>query len=270
MKTSLELLNQIYKKRPENSHKGDFGKLLVVGGSREYTGAPALVGLAALKSGCDLVYVASPKRAADIVASFSPNLITYPLQGEHLDREHFKAIEKIQANAIVFGNGLGINSQKLCESMWKTKKPCVVDGDALKFIERKLNRNFVLTPHAGEFGIMTGEKVSEDLESRKDLLKEYAKGAGCIVLLKGHVDLISDGKEVWENRTGNPYMTKAGTGDVLAGICGAFLARGVGPFEATKAATFISGAAGDLAAKKFGESLLATDILEEIKNIINA
>src|SRR3989338_5914330 len=147
MKPSPDLLKQIYRRRPENSRKGDFGKLLVVGGSREYAGAPALVGLAALKAGCDLVSVASPKRAADIVASFSPNLITYPLQGDYLDREHFKTIEKIQADAIVFGNGLGKNSQKLCQEMFKIKKSCILDGDALKFIDRKLSPNFVLTPH---------------------------------------------------------------------------------------------------------------------------
>ncbi len=269
MKINQEILKEIYKKRPENSRKGDFGKLLVVGGSKEYTGAPALVALAAFRSGCDLVSVCAPRRAADIVASFSPNLITYPLQGDYLDREHFKTIEKIQSDAIVFGNGLGENSQKLCQEMFKIKKPCVVDGDALKFIERKLSSNFVLTSHAGEFAIMTQEKVPEDLESRKELLKEYAKGTDCVVLLKGHIDLISDGKEVWENHTGNPYMTKAGTGDVLAGICGALLARGIKPLKAACASAFISGSAGDLAAKKFGESLLATDVLEEIGNVIN-
>ena len=269
LKTSGDLVKNIYKKRLENSRKGNFGKLLVIGGSKEYTGAPALVGLTALKAGCDLVSVVTPKRAADIIASFSPNLITYPLKGDYLDREHFKPIEKIQADAIVFGNGLGENSQKLCQEMWKIKKPCVVDGDALKFIDRKLSPNFVLTPHAGEFGLMTGEKVPDNLEERKNFLKEYSGGVNCIVLLKGHIDLISDGKEVWENHTGNPYMTKAGTGDVLAGICGALMSRGIKPLEAAKAAAFISGSAGDLAAKKFGESLLATDVLEEIKNVIN-
>ena len=196
MKITQEILKEVYKKRPENSRKGNFGKLLVVGGSKEYTGAPALVGLAALKSGCDLVSVVAPKRAADIVASFSPNLITYPLQGDYLDREHFKTIEKIQADAIVFGNGLGKNSQKLCQEMFKIKKSCIVDGDALKFIDRKLSPNFVLTPHAGEFGLMTGEKIPENLEERKNLLKEYVKGTNCDVLLKGHINLISDGIDV--------------------------------------------------------------------------
>ena len=263
------LIKDVYKKRDPWSHKGDFGKVLVIGGSNVYTGAPALVGLAALKSGCDLVYIAAPKKAADISASFSPNLITFPLHGDFLTNKHFKETQKIRADAVVFGNGLGEKSSSFCKLMWKTKKPCVIDGDALKYLPKGLNKNFVLTPHEGEFSIIAGRKIPKDLEARKALVKTYAKKLNCTILLKGHIDIVSDGSIVFENKTGNPYMTKGGTGDVLAGICGALLARGVDPFKAACLAAYISGAAGDLAAKKYGESLLATDVIEEIKNVVN-
>ncbi len=263
------LLKEAYKKRDSWSHKGNFGKLLVVGGSKEYTGTSSLVGLSALKAGCDLVYIAAPERAADISASFSPNFITYPFKGDFLTSKHFKEIQKIGSDAIVFGNGLGEKSASLCKLMWKTKKYCVVDGDALKFLPSKLGKNFVLTPHAGEFSIITGKKIPVNLESRKSLVKEYAKKLSCAILLKGHIDIISDGSNVFLNKTGNPYMTKGGTGDVLAGICGAILTRGIEPYKAACLGAYISGAAGDLAAKKFGESMLATDVIEEIKNVIN-
>ncbi|MBI4163228.1 MAG: NAD(P)H-hydrate dehydratase [Candidatus Aenigmarchaeota archaeon] len=263
------VLKEAYKKRQPWSRKGNFGKLLVVGGSKTYTGAPSIVGLAAMKSGCDLVYIEAPQRAADVSASFSPNLITCPLKGDFLTNKHFKEIQKISSDAVVFGNGLGEKSGGLCKLMWKIKKPCVIDGDALKCLPPKLGKNFVLTPHAGEFSIITGRKTPVNLESRKTLVKEYAKRLNCTILLKGHVDIISDGSDVSLNKTGNPYMTKGGTGDVLAGICGAILARGIQPYKAACAAAYISGAAGDLAVKKYGESLLATDVIEEIKNVIN-
>ena len=263
------VLREAYKKRDPWSHKGDFGKVLVVGGSKEYTGAVALVGLAALKSGTDLTYIAAPERAANISASFSPNLITVPLNGDYLTSKHFREIQEIESDAIVFGNGLGTRSASFCKLMWKTKKPCVIDGDALKFLPEKLGKNFVITPHAGEFEILSREKVPQKTEARKRLVKKYAIKLNCTILLKGHIDIISDGKRVFENRTGNPYMTKGGTGDVLAGICGALLARGLEPFKAGCLAAYISGSAGDLAAKKYGESLLATDVIEEIKNVIN-
>ncbi len=263
------ILKEVYKKRNSWSHKGDFGKILVVGGSKQYTGTPVLVGLAALKSGCDLVYIAAPKRAADIAASFSPNLITCPLEGDFLTSKHFKEIVNFDSDAIIFGNGLGEKSSSLCKLMWKTKKSSVVDGDALKFLPNKLGKNFVLTPHAGEFEILSGKQVSENIQERKQLVKTYAKKLNCTILLKGHIDIISDGIRAFENKTGNPYMTKGGTGDVLAGICGALLARNIQPFTAACLAAYISGAAGDLATKKFGESLVATDVIEEIKRVIN-
>ncbi len=267
MKSPIE---RIYQKRPPESHKGDFGKLLVVGGSKEYTGAPLLAGLAALKSGCDMVSVFAPKRAADIAAT-NPNLITRLAKGSHLGKQDFKEIETLSKrfDALVFGNGLGEKSQGLCEKMWKIKKPCVVDGDALKSIEGRLSQNFVLTPHQGEFTIITGKPVPKAIGKRKDLVKKTANKLDCTILLKGNVDIISDGRQVCENHTGNQYMTKAGTGDVLAGICGALLARKTMPFKAACAAAFISGSAGDLAAKEFGESLLATDVIDKIKEVVN-
>jgi NAD(P)H-hydrate epimerase len=131
-----------------------------------------------------------------------------------------------------------------------------------------LRKNFIVTPHAHEFFVLTGKKPEPDVKKRIALVKEEASKLGCIILLKGYIDVISDGKRIAINKTGSPYMTVGGTGDTLSGICGALLARKVEPFEAACAACFINGKAGELAAKKLGEGLMASDVLKEISNVL--
>jgi NAD(P)H-hydrate epimerase len=126
----------------------------------------------------------------------------------------------------------------------------------------------VITPHSIEFSVLSGIKPPEDLKKRIKLVKKTASQLNCIIALKGYVDLISDGKKVSVNKTGNPYMTVGGTGDTLAGICGSLLARKVDPFEAACAACYINGKAGDLAAKRLGEGFLASDLIDEIPKVI--
>ncbi len=269
-----KLIKDIYIERPKWSYKGNFGKLLVIGGSRKYSGAPALVGLSALKSGVDLAVVAAPRRSADIIAGFSPNLITEPLEGDSISDGHMQYLLDISrhSNAIVMGSGMGLSDETkdfVLNFIDKIKNPCVLDADALKIIKkRKLNKQFVLTPHAHEFYIMTDEKPVENIKKRAKMVRDFAKEIDAVVLLKGNTDVISDGKETAINVTGNPYMTKGGTGDVLSGIIGALLARGVDTFDAATAGAYISGTAGDLAAKKYGDGLLATDVIEMIPSVI--
>ena len=271
------ILQEVYKKRPEWSHKGDFGKLLVIGGSKTYTGAPALIAYAAiasLRAGADLVLVAAPERAADIVAKFSPNLITEPFEGECFGTKHLKKITELvkKFDAVSIGSGLGTakeTAEFVKKFLRKVKKPCVVDADAIKAMGKgKLGPNFVLTPHAYEFYHMSGEKPKFDLLTRAKLVKKYAKRMNSTILLKGAVDIISDGKQTAMNKTGNPFMTTGGTGDVLAGVCGGLLARRVPPFKAACAAAYITGKAGDYAAEEKGEGLLATDVIEKIPEVI--
>ena len=270
------ILKKIYKKRPEWSHKGNFGHLLVIGGSKKYSGSPAFNALAAYRSGVDLVTIAAPKRAADIIASFSPDLITYPLEGDYLNKKHLKEIFLLRqnANAVAIGGGLERNSETMetvIEILGNLTIPCVIDADAIHAIAKNkkvLRYNFVITPHENEFFVLTGIKPEKNLKKRISLVKDTASELNCVILLKGHIDVISDGKKVAINKTGNPYMTVGGTGDTLTGICGALLARGINPFETACTACYINGSAGDLAAKKFNEGLMASDLINEIPNVI--
>jgi len=274
----IKELRKIYKKREKEVHKYNFGSLLVIGGSKIYSGSPTFNALAALRSGVDLVEIAAPERAANIIASFSPDLITHPLKGDFLKREHLKQIYKILENktGFVIGGGLGREKETfkaVQKFLSEAKLPGVIDADAIYAVAEKpeivREKNFVLTPHAYEFFILSGERVLDDLERRKNKVIKVARELKTTILLKGNIDIISDGNKIYLNKTGTPYMTKGGTGDTLAGICGALLARKVNCFESACCAAYINGRAGELASKKFRESFLASDLLNEIPKVIN-
>ncbi|MBI2076082.1 MAG: NAD(P)H-hydrate dehydratase [Candidatus Aenigmarchaeota archaeon] len=275
MFVTSSILKRVYKKRKAWSRKGDFGKLLVIGGSKLYTGAPFLAGLAALRAGCDLVTVAAPERAADIAAK-NLNLITYPLKGDFLARKHLGELKKLTKgmDAIVIGNGLGRHKETIkavIQFLRENSLPAVIDADAIHAVagnKKSIRNNFIITPHAGEFYALTGKKVSIEVKARSKSVKAAASGLHCTILLKGHADIISDGNKTAINKTGNVFMTKAGTGDVLAGVCGSLMAQKINPFDSACAAAYISGVAGDLATKEKKQSLLATDVIEKIPEVI--
>lgn len=258
-------MKDFYKERPKNSHKGDFGRLAVI--AYEYTGAPALVAMAALRSGVDIVEIIAPKEKASTIASFSPNLIVRPVVFS------FENIEKElqRADAFCVGSGLGKDKKVLGivkKIISKTKKPCAIDADALGVVDKKnlKGKPFVLTPHRKEFEIFG--KLIENIEQNKKAVEKAAKNLGVVILLKGPTDIISDGTNTKLNKTGNPYMTKGGTGDVLTGIVGSLLAQGLKPFRAACLGAYISGLAGDAVSKEKGPGLLATDVIEKIPEII--
>ncbi len=273
----LNILKKIYGKRNVWSHKGQFGKLVVISGSKRHTGSPCFVGLAAYRAGCDLVYIVGPKRAADVAANFSPNLITEPLEGDKLVKEHtekiISLINEVRATAVAIGPGLWREKETLDainELVEKIDLPMVIDADAIRAVAKKkevINKNCVLTPHADEFRALTGIEV-KNLNERKKFVKQFAKKLNCLILLKGHVDSVSNGNKILLNKTGAPYMTKGGCGDTLTGICGALLARGIDVFNSACAAAYINGKAGELTSKKYKEGLLATDLIENIPKII--
>ncbi|MBI4020130.1 MAG: NAD(P)H-hydrate dehydratase [Candidatus Aenigmarchaeota archaeon] len=271
------LVKKLYPPRPPESHKGDFGKLLVVGGSIRYSGSPALAALAAYRAGADLVTVAAPKRAADIVAGFSPDIITYPLDYHYLNNHHLHHVIDLMADAdaLVVGNGAErIKETKgfIINLLKKAEKPCVLDADAIHAVAENrdvIKSNYVITPHQHEFSVLTGIKLEgKPLNERIEAVKKSAGQLNATILLKGHADIISNGNETAVNKTGCAEMTKGGTGDTLAGICGALLARGAKPFDAACCAAYINGLAGEMAAKKFGEGMLAYDLIWEIPNVI--
>jgi len=269
----------VVKPRPPEAHKGDFGRLLVVGGSEVFSGAPALVAFAALRTGVDLTYTAAPHKTAGAISSMSPDLITVKLEGEHLNPRNAPIIKRYleTSTAVVMGPGLGLHREtkeavkEIIKLIEEEKTPLLLDADGLKaFAEfkRKVKSPLVLTPHAGEYQILTGKKLPEDLKKRAAEVQKTARELAAVILLKGRVDLISDGKRVKFNFTGNPGMTVGGTGDTLSGIVGAFLAQGADPFEAAVAGAFINGAAGDFVRSEKGYHMVPTDILEWIPMVM--
>jgi NAD(P)H-hydrate epimerase len=270
----------VTRPRPPESHKGQFGRLLIIGGSETYVGAPALVGLAALRAGVDLAFVAAPEKTALAIATHSPDLITIRLPGDYLKSEAVKLLEDQidRASAVAIGPGLGLRSEtvsavkELVQVLSRSKKPSLLDADALKAIgpvHDPLGFPAVVTPHAGEFAALSGSMPSKDLHSRMEEVRSLAMKIGGTVLLKGHVDVISDGSRIKLNWTGNPGMTVGGTGDVLSGIVACFLAQGSDGFEASVAGAFINGAAGDLALSKYGFHLIPTDLIDLIPQVMN-
>lgn len=279
------ILKKIYKKRPQNSKKYDFGLLIVIGGSEFYSGSPALSALAAFKSGVDMVRIIAPKRAADIIASFSPDLATFPLKGKWLIKEHLSILLKMTKSAkivsngktaVVIGGGMGrtkVTQETILKYLSQINVPAVIDADAIYALAQRpeiiFGKNFLITPHTYEFFVLTGKKVYKLPEKEKiKIVKEQAKCLGVTILLKGKTDIISNGKEVVLNKTGTPYLTTGGTGDTLAGICGALLARGIDPFLTAQAAAFINGKAGEIVAKRMGEGLLATELIKVIPEVL--
>src|SRR3989344_6742617 len=265
-------LKRLLLERKPWSHKGDFGRLLVIGGSEHYTGAPALAAMAALRSGCDVVTLAAPQRCADAAAAWSPNLIAHPLPGGYITKLHVPEIKKLieGKDAVVIGNGIGSNRNTLeavGQILNAVNVPCVIDGDAMQKMSGSL-KGFILTPHEGDFKRMTGRHPGGTPLERKRSVEQFAQQIGATILLKGHVDVISDGKRTVFNKTGNAFMTKGGTGDALAGIAGALLARKVGAFDAAAYAAYISGRAGDIAAREKRYGLLATDVIDCIHKVV--
>ncbi len=272
----------VLPKRRRGAHKGDYGRLLVVGGGLRYVGAPALVGLAALRSGVDLAIIAAPEKAAWTINSFSPDLITIKLPCRDLEppalselRNEFKL-----STAVVVGPGLGTlaKTRDAIIEIARTLKeaqpnmPALFDADGLKALasERDLlqGMRWVLTPHAREFELLTGVDLPADINGRAQQVKAAAKQFGCTVLLKAWVDIIaSPAGKVKLNYTGNPGMTVGGTGDVLAGIVGTFLAQGVKPFKAAVSGAWVCGRAGDLCLREKSNEFLASDLLEKLPEV---
>lgn len=276
-----EILKNVYPKRPPVGRKYDYGLLTVIGGSEFYSGSPAFAALSAFKSGVDMVRIIAPKRAADIIASFAPDLATYPLKGAWLTKEHvatlLEMIEGAKAvsrgkTAVVIGGGMGRSEETqeaILEFLSQTFVPCVIDADAIHAVGKRpgvvSGKNFLITPHSYEFFVLTGKEVDELSEEDKiKLVQAEAQRLQTTILLKSGTDIISDGKEIALNKTGTCFMTVGGTGDSLAGIAGAILAKGMSAFEAGCAAAYINGLAGEIAAKRLGESLMTSDLIETI------
>ncbi|MDD1717069.1 MAG: NAD(P)H-hydrate dehydratase [Methanoregulaceae archaeon] len=240
------------QKKPATAHKGIGGKVLVIGGG-PYQGAPYLAGLGALRAGADLVRVASP------VLLQSLDLIHEMLPGDRINESHLPRLLELvkEADVVVCGNGLGTGSHGVIRELIPHCKRAVLDADALRLPLPEAEES-IYTPHAGEFTRITGIRLEENLAEKARAVK-MAAGRGTI-LLKGSVDIISDGERVRFNRSGTQAMTVGGTGDVLAGITGALFCQ-MPSFEAAYIAAYVNGVAGMMAAGIHDKGITASDML---------
>lgn len=242
--------------RATTAHKGVGGKVLVIGGG-PYQGAPYLAGLAALRSGADIVRIASP------VYVPVPDLIFERLPGEKIGEEHLDRLRTLarDADVVLCGNGLGTESHLVVTELAPEFRKVVFDADALR-LPLPASPQAIYTPHAGEFMRMTGITLPSSLAERGRAVREAAEKSGT-VLLKGSTDVISDGIRVRFNRTGTPAMTVGGTGDILAGITAALFCH-LPAFEAACIAAYVNGKAGMAIEARCGGGLIASDLISQI------
>lgn len=240
----------LFPARRRTAHKGEFGHLLIVAGSVGYTGAPVLCAHAALRAGVGLVTLAVPREIYPVVAArCPPEVMPRPL--ENLDFARY--------DAVAVGPGIGRDAPWLAPLIRECGRPLVLDADALNGLagDLKLLKGVraVLTPHPGEMARLLGRPVNDRWEDAR----AFAKQHNVTLVLKGAHTVVTDpGGVLWINATGNPGMAKGGMGDALTGILGAWVARGLSLMDAAKAAVYLHGLAGDLAAEMHGEEALQT------------
>ncbi len=255
------------KPRDPESHKGTYGRVLVVAGSTGMSGAAVLTGSAALRGGAGLVTVACPESIQLIVAIGNP---CYTTRGYLQVHDLFEAADR--ADVLAIGPGLGQSPEAAAVVRQLLdryrSKPIVLDADGLNNLpmggELFRNRSLpaVLTPHPGEFARLLGSSLAEIPTQRETLAGDYARSHEVVLLLKGHHTLVTDGHHHYTNRTGNPGMATGGSGDVLTGVIAALMAQDLSPFDAACLGAHVHGRAGDLAATAIGPiSLIASDLL---------
>lgn len=259
-------------------HKGTFGKILLLCGSRGFTGAAYLAAMGALRSGAGLTFLGVPENIYAIEAVKLNEPVVFPLPDED-GKLSFMAVSEIekrlpQMDAVLVGCGLGQSKGTLSvvkSVLENAKCPVVLDADGInvmaghKDILRGRRYPTILTPHDGEF-LRFGGTIGED---RMVSAACYAREWNSLVLLKGHETCITDGETGYRNRTGNPGMATGGSGDVLAGIIVSLLGQGLAPLEAAACGAWLHGAAGDLCAQKIGQyGMLPTDMLECLPRLL--
>jgi len=266
------LARRVMPARKKSSRKGDNGTILVAGGSRFYHGAPVLTSTAALKSGADLVYTAVPRSISIAVRSFSPNLIVLPLPDDKLtvgSANRLAAMLPKHADSAAIGMGMSIARPEAIVALVRKLKlsgtKLLLDASALvpEILPEISGSDAVVTPHAGEYKRLFQSDPGNNEKERIANVKQMAKEHQITVMLKGSTDIVSDGNQTGVNRTHNCAMTVGGTGDVLSGLTAGLLAR-MKPFEAACLGFYINGLAGNLALKRVGLHMVATDLVDNL------
>lgn len=269
---------QLLPDRSPWSHKGNYGKILLLCGSQGFTGAAYLAAMGALRTGAGLVFLGVPESIYAIEAVKLNEAIVFPLP-EDSGKLSVAALPQIldrlsRMDAVLIGCGLGQSPEVekvVCSVLEQAQCPVVVDADGINVLSWHMDilrgRKYptVLTPHDGEF-CRLGGILSQD---RMDCAAEYARAWNSIVVLKGHVSCITDGITGYRNHTGNPGMAVGGSGDLLAGMTVSLLGQGIPPLEAAACAAWLHGAAGDLCAEELGQyAMLPTDMLGTLPRLM--
>lgn len=265
--------------RAKKSHKGEHGSVLVVGGSEDYVGTLVLVGLAALRAGCDIVRIAAPEKVAWAINCYSPDLITKKLPGTFLTARHLTAVKQLllKSDVIELGNGIRLKKEtkQFCKKLVKLTKEKlkVIDADGIKLLSLQEMSNSLITPHTVELKILlenSGLDSINEIKNKNKKARELQKHVGTNVLLvKGLTDYVISRTKIKKITGGNPGMARAGMGDVLAGLCAGFLAQTGDLFASAEAASFVNKRMGDLLLrKKKGYSFIASDMIEEMKRLL--
>ena len=259
--------------RKVNSRKGENGRVLVVGGSHIYHGAPILSSIAALRSGTDLVYTCVPKINVQATRAISPNLIVIPIVDSKLTRGAARKLIGTlpkELDSATIGMGLSVlhieGLKNLISSLLDRDIRLSLDASALipDVLPLLADKNVVVTPHVREFKRLFGILPSQNQKERISIVEKLAKENAITILLKGQTDILSNGHQTFLNPKKTPAMTVGGTGDVLSGLVAGMLAKNRKPIEAASVAVYFNGMAGRLAQKKYGLHMSSTDLLEFI------
>jgi ADP-dependent NAD(P)H-hydrate dehydratase len=271
--------------RAPGAHKGDFGRVLLVGGSRGMAGAIGLAGLAALRSGAGLVRLGVPQGVLATVAGYEPSYMTVGLGEDSAGRLGAGAWSELESvvggsDVVACGPGWGRSEElaRLGAAMYcQSSVPTVFDADALFALAQQRQdlglhaAPRIVTPHEGEFRRLLGAGAPDSRSEVVAAAHNLARDAQLVLVLKGHRTLVTDGNDWAENETGNPGMATGGTGDVLTGVIAALVAQGLGCWEAARLGVHVHGLAGDFAARELGEiSLIASDLVRFLPRAFRA
>lgn len=278
-------IRQLLPVRPQFSHKGDFGRVLLVCGSVGFTGAAALAARAALRTGAGLITVATPRQVWPIVAAKLDEPMVMPMAEDKAGRLSLQAAPALaqllaKADACLIGPGLGRSEELdalVAALVGEARCPVVLDADGINAMAGHIDRlreaacPLILTPHDGEFLRLSPSAAlpPADFDTRADRAMMLARQLGAVVLLKGYRTAITDGKRLYRNETGNPGMATGGSGDVLAGMLVSLLGQGLAPLEAAAAAAWLHGAAGDRCAAERGEyGMTPSDLIDAASRLL--
>jgi len=256
----------VIPKHKKDSHKGQNGEVLVIGGNEDYVGAVALAALSALRTGIDWITVAAPAKAAWSINALAPDLVTKKMPGKYLTLKNYNALMKLVDlhDVVLIGNGMGRKKETVAlirKLIKNIKIPMVLDSDALKCISLDEVNNSILCPHKKEYELlMKHTKITTD-----DLKKHIRNN---VIIEKRPIDRIISSKRTLLNKTGNEGMTTGGTGDVLAGFAAGFLAQGLSLEQSAINAAYINGTIGDALKKRKGYSFIASDIISDYDKVV--